>query len=65
MDSAAVGLKYMADVGVVVKSLEIGRFTGNMAMKLVNSVPSNGELRALATPPFNPAGTGKHVSIYA
>lgn len=58
---------YSIAIGAVAKALDIGRFTGAMAMKLVNSVPTNDELRALATPAYNPnpEGIGTKVNIYA
>jgi hypothetical protein len=63
--------KYTSDVNVLAKALNIERFMGDMAMKLVNAVPTTGDLRSIAAPappnPItapNPEGTGTLVNIY-
>ncbi|MCG6552039.1 MAG: hypothetical protein L7F77_06905 [Candidatus Magnetominusculus sp. LBB02] len=66
MSNPVDGGSYAAAVTMMSKALDVERFNGVMALKLVNSVPTNDELRALSTPPFNPnpEGTGTRVNIY-
>ncbi|MBF0516274.1 MAG: hypothetical protein HQK97_04010 [Nitrospirae bacterium] len=65
MDNAVAGAKYSADVSIVAKAIDYGRFSGQLALKLVDSVPSVGDLRSMATPAYNPPGTGQHINTYA
>ncbi|MBF0318761.1 MAG: hypothetical protein HQL01_03000 [Nitrospirae bacterium] len=71
MTSGMEANKFASNVTILAKALNIERFIGELAMKLVNSVPTNGGLRAIATPTVpnplnapNPEGTGTRVNIY-